>query len=72
MFKAQPLVSEKYMREKMKRELKEVHRARNRKAFQDFFTFVLGLAAMPLAIWVGTQIPNWMPVIQYHLDSIGF
>jgi hypothetical protein len=58
MLATQQLVTEKYLQQKLKEGLREVHRARRRKAIQNFTTFLMGLVAIPVAIWVGIQIPS--------------
>jgi len=71
MLATQHLVTEKYLQQKLKEGLREVHRARRRKAIQNFTTFLMGLVAIPVAVWVGIQIPSWLPVINEYLRSVG-
>ena len=45
--------------------------ARRRQAREDLVTFLLGLAAMPLAYLIGSQLPAWIPVGIGILESYG-
>jgi len=71
MLEYQQLATEKYLRRKLKKENREVRRVRNRKAIQDFTTFLMGVVAVPFAILLGQQIPHWLPIITDVLQSHG-
>ncbi len=57
------LSTEKFYEATLREEKKAYHRLRNIKAFRDFFTFVFGLAAMALGVFIAENYRVWMPYV---------
>ena len=63
------LDSAKYVNDFIKREEARVRRARNRKAAHDFFVFLVGLAAMPIAFYAVVNQQHWVPIVQRWISQ---
>lgn len=61
------LESYKYMKNVMLEEKGKWRQARDRKALQDFATFVFGLAAMFIGTFAVQEHQRWMPVVSGFL-----
>lgn len=59
----QRLESERYYLQDLEKKIGLAVKQRNRKAFRDFATLLVGLALIPLACILGQQMPVWTPVV---------
>ena len=70
MYSTEPLTSEKYWHVTMKQEMEATRRLRNQKAIRDLMTFLVGLAAMALGVYLVEQQAYWLPIVKPWLDAI--
>ncbi len=69
MLQYQELTTEKYVKESLDQQIKELRRLRNRKALQDFLTFLFGLGAIAAAVYAVQEMPTWLPIVKGLLGT---
>ena len=70
MYTTEPLSSEKYWQAIVQQEEKAVRHSRNQKAIRDFVTFLVGLAAMALGIYLVEHQQQWLSVVNPWMQAI--
>lgn len=70
MRKFQDLSSRVYYEEVLRQERREFRRLRNQKAIRDFLTFLFGLGAMAVGVFLVEHQADWMPVVRELQDTL--
>jgi hypothetical protein len=62
------LTSEKYLQHALEHDFRDVKRLRNIKAIQDFVTFLAGLGAMAIGVYLVQHQDRWVPFVTQWLE----
>ncbi len=70
MRKFQDLSTQVYYREVLREEQREYRRLRNRRAIRDLLTFLFGLGAMAVGVFLVEHQATWMPAVEQLQDAV--
>jgi hypothetical protein len=66
----QTLKSEKYWQQIVDADAQRERKSRNQKAIRDFMTFIFGLGAMALGVYLVEHQQIWLPAVQELIQSL--